>query len=92
MDHANFWDDNYFQLLFDEYTPPYVEGSKEKDIHTSFHLAPSQLEVWVSDPHLRFSSYRDVLLDIHDSIYVDPHDQVGSLEHKTQLSITLKVH
>ena len=25
MDHANFWDDNYFSLLFNDSTPPYVE-------------------------------------------------------------------
>ena len=90
MDDANFWDDNYFQLIFDESTPPYVEESEEKVIHISFQLTPFPLDVWVLDPHLTFSSYGDALLDIHDSIYVDPHDQV--LEHRTQLSITLKAH
>ena len=92
MDDVNFWDDNYFQLLFDESTPPYVEESEEKVIHISFQLTPFPLDVWVLDPHLTFSSYGDALLDIHDSIYVDPHDQVGHLEHRTQLSITLRAH
>ena len=92
MDHANFWDDNYFQLLFDDSTPPYVEGSEEKVIHISFHFTPSPLDIWVLNQHLTFSSYRDAILGTYDSLYVDPHDQVGHLEHRTQLSITLKVH
>lgn len=91
MGHANFWDDNYFQLPFDESTPPNVEESEEKVIHISFQLTHFPLDVWVLDPLLTFSSYGDSILDIHDSIYVDPHDQVGNLEHMTQLSITLKV-
>ena len=49
----------------------------------------SQLTVLVSYPHLTFSHYGDDLLDIDDSIYVDPHDHVGNFEHMTQLSITL---
>jgi hypothetical protein len=85
-------DDNYFQLLFDESTPPYVEESEEKVVHISFQLTPFPLDVWVLDPHLTFSSYGDALLAIHDSIYVDPHDQVGHLEHRTRLSITLRAH
>jgi hypothetical protein len=36
IDHANFWDDNYFQLPFDDSTQHYVEGREEKAIHPSF--------------------------------------------------------
>ena len=83
IDDVNFWDDNYFQLLFDEFTPPYVEESEEKVIHISFQLTPFPLDVWVLDPHLTLSSYGDAFLDINDFIYMNPHGQVGHLEHKT---------
>lgn len=83
MDHSNYGDDNYFQLLFDVSIPPYVEGIQKNVMLTSFNLTSSPLEVLVSYPHLKLSSYGDDILNIHDSIYVDPHDQVGHLEHRT---------
>ena len=75
-------------MLFDDSNPPNVEGIQEKVMPTS---TCSPLTILVSYPHLTFSHYGDDLLDIDDFIYVDPHDQVGHLEHMTQLSITLQV-
>ena len=80
MDHSNFWDYNYFQLLFDDSTPPNVEGIQEKVMSTSTF---SPFLVLVSYPHLTFSHYGGDILDIDDPIYVDPHDRVGKLEHMT---------
>ena len=78
MDLSNFWDDNYFQLLFDEI--------RENVMPTSLQLISSLVEVLVS-----FSPYEDDFLDWDGYIYVDPHDRVGHLEHMTQLSITPSV-
>ena len=83
MDHSNVWDANQFQLLFDDSTPPNVEGIKDNVIPTS---TSSLLEVLVSYSHLTFSHYGDDLLHIDGSIYVDPRHQVGNLEHQIELS------
>ena len=49
------------------------------------------MEVLVSASPLTLSLYEDDFLDQNAYIYVDPHDQVGNLEHMTRLSITLQV-
>ena len=80
MDHSNFWDENYFWLLFDDSTPPNIEGIQEKVMPTATY---SPLVALVSYPHLAFSHYGHDILDIDGSIHVDPHDKVGNLEHQT---------
>jgi hypothetical protein len=53
MDSCHFWDDNYFHLLFDDSTPPYVEnimeGSQELVMTTNFQLAYSLVVVCYVD-------------------------------------------
>jgi hypothetical protein len=49
MDSCHLWDDNYFHLLFDDSTPPYVEnimeGNQELVMTTSVQLAYSTVVV-----------------------------------------------
>ena len=58
---------------------------------TSLQLTSSPVEVLVSTSPLTFSLYEDDFWDQNAYIYVDPHDQVGHLEHMTHQSITLTV-
>ena len=73
MDNCNLWDDNYFHLLLDDSTPPYVEhimeSSPEPSMNTMFQYSPVLL------------FYSDNFLDMEGSTYLDPHDQCSSLEH-----------
>jgi hypothetical protein len=71
-------DNNYPDILYNASPPPSIanidEGNEEPILPTSHPFTYSSVEVLVSYPHLAFSSYGDSLLDIDDSIYVDPHD------------------
>ena len=59
---------------------------------TSLQLPSSLVEGLISNPHLTFSSYWDDHFYMNGSIYVDSQHHLGNLEHKTKLSITLKIN
>jgi hypothetical protein len=84
MYNCNFWENNYFELLFDESTPPYVEnivvGSQEPIMTTNLKLSYSLVVVW----------YVDYFLDMDGSIYLDPHDYGRHLECFCQPTIELR--
>ena len=71
-------DNNYPDILYDDYPPPSIDNINERNqgpiFPTSHPLTYSPVEMLVSYPHLEFFGYGDALLDIDDSIYVDPHD------------------
>ena len=56
MDSCHFWDDNYFHLLFDVSTPPYVakimEGSQDLVMTTTFQRVYSPILMCYVDDHL----------------------------------------
>ena len=86
-------DNNYHDILFYD-SPPWSidnqnEGNQDPVLSISLPLTYSPVEVLVSYLHLELSSYGDSLLDMYDSIYVDPHDQVRHLNHRFHLSNTL---
>jgi len=67
MDPSNFWEDDYFHLLFDDSTPSLVETIIEENqdpiLSTGFQFASSSILV----------GYVDNVLALYGTIYVDPH-------------------
>lgn len=85
MDSCNFLDENHFHLLFDDYTPPYVDnivgGSEELVMTTNFHLFYYPVVAFITTPHPTFFHYRDDFVDINGSICLDPNGHNRHLEN-----------
>ena len=93
MKSCNFWDDNYFHILFNESSISYecqlVEERHQQVVPTNFQDASSTIVELLIDPSFYFYM-KDPYAYGYTSL--DPHDHHGHVTPNTQWFMELQFH